>query len=100
MSSFWNAWKRDYLTGLREYQKCHNKIPIRQIKLGEMVLVEDKLSRSQWKIGVVDELYIGRDGYIRWCKLRIITRNNKIIYLHRPVNKLYPLEIFSDAPCK
>ena len=97
ISSFWNSWKREYLTGLREYQKCRTKVPDRQVKLGEIVLVEDKMPRSQWKMGVVDELYTGRDGHVRGCKLRIVTRNNKVYYLNRPVNKLYPMEIFSSA---
>ena len=95
VSLFWNNWRREYLTGLREYQKCKNRVPNKQVLLGEMVLIEDKLPRSQWKTGVVEELFKGRDGHVRGCKLRIISRNNKVSYLNRPVNKLYPLEIFS-----
>ena len=95
VTSFWLNWRREYLTGLREFQNCNNRIPVKQISLGELVLIEDKLPRSKWKTGVVIELIQGRDGQVRGCKLRIIARNNRVAYMNRPVNRLYPLEITS-----
>jgi hypothetical protein len=95
--NFWNSWTKEYLVGLREYHNCNNKIPKKQISVGDLVLIEDKLPRNRWKMGVVLELYIGRDGCARGCKLRTITRNSgKISYWNRPINKLYPLEITSS----
>ena len=97
LSNFWNTWSKEYLIGLREFHKDHNRIPERQISLGEVVLVEDKLPRNRWKMAVVTELYKGKDNYVRGCKLRTLTRNtSRISYLNRPVNKLYPLEILSS----
>ena len=93
---FWNSWTKEYLVGLREYHKSDRKVPNKQIKVGDVVLIEDKLPRNRWKMGVVSEVFIGKDGYTRGCKLRTVTRNsNKISYLNRPVNKLYPLEVTS-----
>ena len=46
-------------------------------------------------MGVITDRYVGKDGYIRGCKVRVLTKAGKIRYLNRPVNKLYPLEIQS-----
>ena len=80
--NFTSKWQHEYLTGLREYHRDH-MIPRKEISLGEVVLIEDKLPRSKWKLAVVDELLQGRDGKIRGCKLRIISRNSKILYMNR-----------------
>ena len=86
---FWNRWQHEYLSELREYQNCRNKVPLKQ------VLIHEKLPRNRWKIGVITARYIGKDGYIRGCNARVLTKAAKINYLNRPVNKLYPLEIQS-----
>ena len=65
------------------------------MKLGDVVLVHDQLKRNYWRIAVVEELYEGRDGFVRGCKVRTITKTGKVSHLDRPVNKLYPLEIQS-----
>ena len=47
-------------------------------------------------MGIVTELHVGRDAHVRGCKVRTLTRNtNRVTYLNRPVNKLYPLEVIS-----
>ena len=90
---FWNSWKREYLVGLREHHNCRNRIPPKQISVGEVVLIEEKLPRNRWKMGIVTEVHVGRDAHVRGCKVRTLTRNtNRVTYLNRPVNKLYPLE--------
>jgi hypothetical protein len=45
----------------------------------------------KWPLGVVDELYKGRDGVVRAVKLRAGKT-----YLERAVNHLYPLELSCD----
>ena len=95
MVHFWHLWQHEYLTELREHQNCRNKVPMRQVQNGDLVLIHDKLPRNRWKMGVVIDRYVGKDGYIRGCKVRTLTKTGRIIYLNRPVNKLYPLEIQS-----
>ena len=86
---FWNSWKREYLVGLREHHNCRNRIPPKQISVGEVVLIEEKLPRNRWKMGIVTEVHVGRDAHVRGCKVRTLTRNtNRVTYLNRPVNKL------------
>ena len=93
---FRNSWTREYLTSLREFHKCNGKVPARQIALGEVVMIEaDKYPRNRWKMGVVVEMYKSKDDFTRGCKVRTLTKGNRSIYLNRPINKLYPLEISS-----
>ena len=95
---FWSIWSKEYLIGLREFHNCKNRIPSKQISIGEVVLIsEDKLPRNRWKMAVVVEVHVGRDNQIRGCKLRTLTKSkNRIIYMNRPVNKLHPLELTSS----
>ena len=86
---FWNRWRREYL----EYQKRNKQINVRVVKVGEPVLVyEEHVSRCNWKVGVVEELIVGKDGHARGAKVRLVAKG-KPAYLDRPVQKLYPLEI-------
>ena len=96
LQNFWARWRREYLTELREYHSLKNKVPLRQISLGEVVLIgDDKLPRNRWRMGVVTELYSGKDGLVRGCKLRTLSKQGGISYISRPIVKLYPLEIKS-----
>ena len=89
-------WKSEYLTELREYQKCHNRLPAKQVKVGDIVLInEDNLPRSRWRMGKVEELFKGRDGYVRGCKLRVYCARKKVAHLNRPINKLCFFEVSS-----
>ena len=57
-----------------------------------MVLIhEDKLKRSQWRIGRIDELFISKDGQIRGAGLVTNTEQGTGC-LTRPIDKLYPFE--------
>ena len=49
-------------------------------------------------MGLVIELYKGRDGFKRGCKLRTVNRTGQRSILNRPTNKLYPLEIPTERP--
>ena len=60
------------------------------IKVGDVVLVHDESPRIRWKMAVVEELTIGRDGLVRAASIR--TSNGKT---NRPIVKLYPLEVNS-----
>ena len=95
ITRFWGIWSKEYLVGLREFHNSKNRLPGKQISVGEVVLISDeKLPRNRWKMAVVVEVHIGRDGFTRGCKLRTLTKNKgRIIHMNRPINKLHPLEI-------
>ena len=49
---YWNRWRREYLSELCERHKLINVIPDRQIKLNEVVIIEEThVPRTRWKIG-------------------------------------------------
>ena len=82
-------WRKEYLTELREYQKNNNRLPAKQIKIGDIVLIEEEgLPRCRWRMGKVHELFTSKYGYVRGYKLCVYRDNQKVSYLNRPVNKL------------
>ncbi|XP_028418531.1 uncharacterized protein LOC114543944 [Dendronephthya gigantea] len=77
---------------LREFHKSGNR-KARSLKEGEVVVVYGEgEKRGKWKLGKVEQLILGNDSEVRGAKLRIAGKG-KPVYLKRPVQKLYPLEI-------
>ena len=95
VENYKKRWLREYLTELREYQRLNNKSPAKVVKVGDIVLIQDDLPRTRWRMGKVEALIKSRDGYVRACKLRVYTKTKKIAYLNRPVNKLCYFEVSS-----
>ena len=91
LQRFWNRWRHEYLTSLREFHKTTgtNK---QSIKKGEVVLVHDDTHRSTWKLAVIESLIKGGDGLVRAANIRTNTGCT-----NRPITKLYPLEISADV---
>ena len=86
-------WRDEYLTGLREYHKCRSGNKESSFKKGDMVTVFGQgEKRGKWKLAVVEELIVGKDQRVRGAKVRAAGKG-KPIYLKRPLQKLYPLEI-------
>ncbi|XP_063447046.1 uncharacterized protein LOC134726569 [Mytilus trossulus] len=87
---FWNRWRFEYLTSLREFHKKtgDNKI---NIKVGDVVQVHDDKPRIKWKTAVVEEVVTGNNGLVRSAIIRTNSGQTS-----RPIVKLYPLEINED----
>lgn len=61
---FWKAWRAEYLTHIMKRQKWLDAQ--KNAKVGDIVLVkEDNISRNDWKIGRIEEIYPGNDGLVR-----------------------------------
>ena len=93
LSRFWQRWWKEYLVGLREIHrgKKHQQASIEK---GDVVLVEDEIKQwGLWKTAVVEETIIGRDGFIRGAKVRTAGTSKSRVYLCRPIQKVFPLEI-------
>ena len=94
INSYWGMWQKDYLANLREahqkrYKRARNSI---DPNIDDVVLVHDeKLKRSEWKLGRIDKLILGADGKCRAADVIVIS-NQKRMKLTRPVNLLYPVE--------
>ena len=69
------------------------KFDLSKIAKGDIVQVhEEKMKQGQWKLGVIKDLIMGRDGQVRGASVRVISKGKPQI-LSRPLKKLYPLEI-------
>jgi len=99
LNSFWNIWREQYLTSLRERTQVdleHGRTQaIETCKVGDVVLIKDNVPRGDWRFGQIEELILSKDGFVRSAKVR--TQTGKT--LNRPLCLLYPLET-SDKCCK
>ena len=92
LNQFWNVWRQEYLSGLREQSQATLKRPRsntgRIPKVGEVVLVKENLPRGYWKVGRICELFLSQDKRIR--SARITFGPNK--FVNRVLSYLYPIE--------
>ncbi|GIY33519.1 hypothetical protein CDAR_174821, partial [Caerostris darwini] len=89
LKQLWTKWKDQYLLQLRTAHNFTNPSSERNLKSGDIVLVEGpKKSKLLWDMGVVEQVIVGRDGHVRACIVR--TPKGQ---LSRAVQLLYPFEI-------
>lgn len=94
ISTFWEIWKREYLTALRERTKNSPHQPRstthRQPEVGEVVLLEEpNQQRAHWKIGRITKVNPSRDKEIRSVDVQI--SNGRTV--RRSIAIVHPLEI-------
>lgn len=86
-NSFWNRWSNEYLSQLQSRPKWLNVTE--NLCIDDLVLIkEDNLPPSSWKMGRVIELRPGRDGLVRSVKLKTSGGT-----FERPIVKLCRLPI-------
>ena len=61
------------------------------VNIRDVVQIHDDVPRSQWKLGVIEGLNRGNDGYIRSVTVRTVYGRTD-----RPIAHLYPLEVSTD----
>ena len=67
----WRRWKREYLRALREIHNMVHKTKVVKIDIGDMVMINGKdKRRGKWKIGIVKELFQGKDQKIRSVEIK------------------------------
>ena len=92
---FWERWRKEYVTSLRECQRTSKQRHSAKIEVNDVVIIyDDKQPRHLWKIGKINEIIPGRDGRIRGAIVKV-GKSGAII--RRPVNRLYPLVKY-EAP--
>ncbi|KFM59510.1 hypothetical protein X975_23093, partial [Stegodyphus mimosarum] len=63
LKQIWKKWKENYLLELRSAHTFLNPSPERNLKKGEVVLLEGSTkSKLLWPLGIIEEVYKGRDG--------------------------------------
>uniref|UniRef100_V5GH76 Integrase catalytic domain-containing protein n=1 Tax=Anoplophora glabripennis TaxID=217634 RepID=V5GH76_ANOGL len=85
VQSFWKRWRNEYLTSLQNRQKWNT--PACPVTRGTPVLIQqENVPPLQWPLGIIEEVFPGKDGIIRVALVR--TKNTTY---KRPVVKLCPL---------
>jgi hypothetical protein len=88
----WKRWTNEYVRGLRERHLMKKGKPI-TLSVGDVVIIKsDERNRGEWPLGIVQELYEGKDGVVRAVKLRAGKS-----FMERPIQHLYPLELSCDS---
>ena len=88
----WKRWIREYLTALRERHNLNARGKSRPLEVRDDVIIRsEEKNRGKWPLGIVEELFEGRDGVVRAVKLRA----GKTL-LERAIQHLYPLELKCD----
>jgi hypothetical protein len=69
--AIWKRWTGEYLRALRERHNLKYERKERIPKVDDVVLIkDDSRNRGKWSVGIVEELYQGRDGVVRGAKLK------------------------------
>lgn len=91
---FWSRWKREYLLELRNSHNLTKRDQSgRKISVGDVVVIhDDNQPRGLWRLGLVLELIVGRDGYVRGAKVRVSAGERTSVW-QRPIQRLYPIEV-------
>lgn len=94
----WRRWTTEYLRALRERHQLEHNTKYNSLSVGDVVIIKSQeRNRNQWPMGVVEELFSGRNGVVRAVKLRAGRG-----FMERPIQHLYPLELSCDRnplPC-
>ena len=95
LEHFWKRWRTEYVTELREHHKCQRAKNLMNdvCNIGDVVQIhKDKTPRITFKVGVIEDFKQSRDSKRRVAIVKYI-QNGRTLFLTRPVNKLYPLEV-------
>lgn len=86
---FWERWQNEYLATLQERKKWRREKE--NVKIGQLVVIKDEnLPPTQWKLGRIAELLPGKDGCVRNVMIKTAKGAFK-----RPIQKLCILPVDS-----
>ena len=91
--ALWKRWKHEYLVAPRlKHNRKHNGKTFRINVSDEVMIKGEEKNRRHWKIGIGNDLYIGKDSIIQVVQLHI---GKKLT--DRPIQLLYPLQLHSKG---
>lgn len=96
LKSVWKQFSNNYLHELRQNnlyrkQKTNDN---QSLSLGEVVLIHGGLlPRAEWKMARIEKLIVGADGKTRGAMVSTTSKAGKRTTVHRPLQKLIPLEL-------
>ncbi|XP_073492566.1 uncharacterized protein [Aquarana catesbeiana] len=84
--TFWNKWKKQYLSNLQTRNKWQDSKP--NLQPGAIVLMKDSQSRrNEWPLGLITQVFPSEDGNVRKAELKVIRQGQPKLFL-RPVSEL------------
>ena len=87
--ALWRRWSNEYVRALWERHNLKHRTIHAKIAEGNVVVIKNKERNSgKWKIGIIKELLVGRDGVVRGARLRAGKS-----FVERSVQHLYPLKL-------
>ena len=67
----WKRWRSEYLTSFRERHNLKHSKKEPEVKVGKVVVIKgEERNRAQWNIGIITDVYPGKDGKKGAVKLR------------------------------
>ena len=67
---FWRLWRKDFLATLQTRKKWKQRQP--NLAIGDVVIMRDEgVCRSDWRLARVEDVYPGEDGLVRRCKVSV-----------------------------
>lgn len=90
LDEFWKRWLKEYLPVIRRRSKWFDEM--KDITVGDLVLIVNGSTRNQWLRGRVVEVIPGRDGRVRQALVKTTSG-----ILRRPVIKLAVLDVMKDS---
>ncbi len=84
VQEFWRRWSREYLNTLQQRNKWMWQRD--NISIGDLVLLVEDTPPATWKMGRIEELHTGEDGFVRTVTVKTAKSS-----LKRPIVKLVPL---------
>jgi hypothetical protein len=83
----WKRWSSDYLNNLQQCSKWRSQQP--DLQPGMLVLLrEDNLPPTSWRLGIISETFPGLDGCVR-----VVTVKTSFGQLKWPIHKLIVLPV-------
>ncbi|XP_055527542.1 uncharacterized protein LOC129720134 [Wyeomyia smithii] len=83
---FWRRWLKEYLPVIT--RRCKWFKDVKDLEVGDLVLVADGAARNQWARGRIERVIPGRDGRVRQALVRTSSGT-----LRRPAVKLAVLDV-------
>ncbi len=83
-NTFWNRWRKEYLTTLQNRRKWQNESS--NLQTGDVVLLKSiQAKRNDWPMGIVLETIPGKDGRVRKVEVKVVKDGSAKVFL-RPIS--------------
>ena len=70
---FKKRWTFEYLTSIREFERCKTRDPVRTVQEGDIVhIFEDRVPRQCWSMGRVERLLQGTEGVVHAAEVQTL----------------------------